>query len=248
MLLNRGNMCRDALADLGTATDTREAASEWAARMSRRHPTLAVKRVLDILGALLIGTLLAPVWLAASVALKLSGYPAVLFRQERVGLNGQPFVIFKFQTVRRSSQADPAGLAAAKALFLAELTGSAQPDPATGLFKTNAGETCAIGRFLRRYSIDEIPQLLNVLRGDMSLVGPRPALTWEVELFTAEQRLRHLVRPGMTGLWQVSGRSALAVAEMLNLDLIYVRNLSIARDLFILLKTPYAVLFGRSTG
>ena len=216
-------------------------------RLPRRNTYDIAKRGLDIAGALGFGVLLSPVWLAAAAALKLTGFPTVLFRQQRVGRDGVTFTMLKFRTVRTAAQADPAALTAARVQFIAELEGRAIPDPNTGLFKTNAGPTSSVGRFLRRYSIDEIPQLLNVLRGDMSLVGPRPALPWEVELLSNEQRQRHLVRPGMTGLWQVSGRSAITVREMLDLDLAYIRDASLMRDLRILLKTPAAVLIGKSS-
>jgi lipopolysaccharide/colanic/teichoic acid biosynthesis glycosyltransferase len=101
-----------------------------------------------------------------------------------------------------------------------------------------------IGRWLRRTSFDELPQLINVLNGEMSLAGPRPCLPWEVELFTPEQCERHLCVPGMTGLWQVSNRYTLSMPEMLELDVEYARNRSLARDIAILLRTPRAMVFG----
>jgi lipopolysaccharide/colanic/teichoic acid biosynthesis glycosyltransferase len=104
-----------------------------------------------------------------------------------------------------------------------------------------------IGKWLRRSSIDELPQLLNVLRGDMSLVGPRPALPFEVALFDERQRRRHVCMPGITGLWQVSGRNRLSTREMLELDLRYVQECSLLLDLRILLRTPRAVLLDRFT-
>jgi lipopolysaccharide/colanic/teichoic acid biosynthesis glycosyltransferase len=103
------------------------------------------------------------------------------------------------------------------------------------------------GRLVRRYSLDELPQLLNVLRGEMSLVGPRPSLPWEVELYTPEQRRRHDCLPGMTGLWQVSGRNRLSMQEMLALDLEYVERRSLLLDLRILWRTPAVVLSGGNT-
>jgi lipopolysaccharide/colanic/teichoic acid biosynthesis glycosyltransferase len=101
-----------------------------------------------------------------------------------------------------------------------------------------------VGRFLRRYSIDELPQLLNVLRGEMSLVGPRPSLPWEVELYSPEQRRRHECLPGLTGLWQVSGRNRLSMQQMLSLDLEYVERQSLRLDLWVLWRTLSAVLAG----
>jgi lipopolysaccharide/colanic/teichoic acid biosynthesis glycosyltransferase len=104
-----------------------------------------------------------------------------------------------------------------------------------------------IGRFLRKCSIDELPQLLNVIRGDMSLVGPRPATPSEVDLFTPQQRRRHECPPGITGLWQVNGRNRVSSREMLDLDLVYVERSSLLLDLRILLRTPRAVLLDRYT-
>jgi lipopolysaccharide/colanic/teichoic acid biosynthesis glycosyltransferase len=104
-----------------------------------------------------------------------------------------------------------------------------------------------VGRWLRRFSIDELPQLLNVLKGEMSLVGPRPALPWEVALFTPEQRRRQRTPPGITGLWQVSGRNRLAMPQMLELDLTYLERRSLGLDLAILARTPKAVLFDCAT-
>ena len=117
-----------------------------------------------------------------------------------------------------------------------------------GIFKLDDDlRITPVGRLLRRFSIDELPQLLNVLRGEMSLVGPRPSLPWEVELYTAEQRQRHDCLPGLTGLWQVSGRNHRPMQEMLALDVAYSKSRSLRLDLWILFRTPYAVLFGRDT-
>lgn len=205
------------------------------------------KRVFDVLGALLLGVALMPVWVVAMLALLLSGLRPVLFRQQRMGRGNKPFTMFKFRTLASSPGDDPVAAESARQLFIAELNGTATPDPETGLFKVPSTEANAVGQFLRRYSVDEIPQLLNVLRGDMSLVGPRPALLWEAALFSAEQNGRHAVRPGMTGLWQVSGRNAVSTAHMLSLDLEYIEKWSFWFDLHILLRTPASVMLRKLT-
>jgi lipopolysaccharide/colanic/teichoic acid biosynthesis glycosyltransferase len=144
---------------------------------------------------------------------------------------------------------DPVETELDRAMFIGELSGNSSPEPLSGLFRpAEHPRVTAVGRFLRRYSIDELPQLINVLRGEMSLVGPRPALPWEVELLNKEQRRRHTVLPGMTGLWQVSGRNQLSSAQMFAIDLEYIDRCSFMTDLKILLRTPRAVILDRHTG
>jgi lipopolysaccharide/colanic/teichoic acid biosynthesis glycosyltransferase len=188
--------------------------------------------------------LLSPVMLAAAILVRLSSEGPIIFRQERIGQFEHPFTMLKFRTMRGG----PSDIEADKQAFLQELKPGAAPSPVCGLFKNyNDGRLTPIGRVLRRYSIDELPQLFNVLRGEMSLVGPRPALEWEVSLLTPWQRARHLEKPGMTGLWQVSGRNLLTAAEMFSLDVKYVETCSLRMDLWILLRTPVIVLFHRYT-
>lgn len=212
-------------------------------RKSRRS-SAAWKRLLDIgLGSLAL-VLLSPVMLGAAILVRLSSDGPIIFRQERIGQFERPFTMLKFRTMRGG----PDDVEADKQAFLRELKSAADPSPDCGLFKNcNAGRLTPIGRVLRQYSIDELPQLFNVLRGEMSLVGPRPALGWEVGLLTHWQRARHLEKPGMTGLWQVSGRNLLNAAEMFSLDVKYVEARSLRLDLWILLRTPVIVLFDRHT-
>jgi lipopolysaccharide/colanic/teichoic acid biosynthesis glycosyltransferase len=200
------------------------------------------KRLLDIVLATSGLILLAPLMLLVAALVRSTSPGPVLFRQIRVGLHEQPFVMLKFRTMR-----DGCAEAPLREMNLAELRGSADPGTRDGVFKLEDDpRVTAVGRFLRRFSIDELPQLFNVLRGEMSLVGPRPALPWEVELFTREQRCRHACVPGMTGLWQVSGRNHLSMPDMLALDLRYVERRSMLLDLRILLRTPLVVLFDTS--
>jgi lipopolysaccharide/colanic/teichoic acid biosynthesis glycosyltransferase len=205
------------------------------------------KRLLDIAGAVGIGIVLSPVLICGALALFLTGVRPVIFKQQRVGAGNRPFTMFKFRTLPTSPAEGMTVTADERAQFILELTGGATPNSETGLYKQDALSANCVGRFLRQYSIDELPQLWNVIRGDMSLVGPRPALVWEADLFSPTQKQRHRVKPGMTGLWQVSGRNALSTAQMIELDLAYVEQRNTWLDLKILLQTPKAVLFKKLT-
>jgi lipopolysaccharide/colanic/teichoic acid biosynthesis glycosyltransferase len=180
--------------------------------------------------------------IGVATLIRLTSRGPALIRQIRVGQNERPFTMFKFRTMY--IDADDAPL---RQMNVRELAGGAKAETSDGVFKLEADRRITrVGRQLRRFSVDELPQLFNVLRGEMSVVGPRPSLPWEVELYTAEQRRRHDYPPGMTGLWQVSGRNRLSMPEMLVLDLDYVRSRSLRLDLWILCRTPGAVLFDRT--
>jgi lipopolysaccharide/colanic/teichoic acid biosynthesis glycosyltransferase len=200
------------------------------------------KRAADVVGAMLALVVLAPVLAVAAVAVKLSSPGPVLFRQVRAGVGGRGIRVLKLRTMVHG-----APTAVHEAFVAAEL----QPDPGgpaavtgwNGYHKlVGDPRVTAVGRVLRRFSIDEIPQFFNVLRGDMSLVGPRPALPYETRLYEPWQWRRLDVRPGMTGLWQVSGRARLSMADMVRLDVEYVERCSLGLDLRILARTPGAVL------
>jgi lipopolysaccharide/colanic/teichoic acid biosynthesis glycosyltransferase len=153
-----------------------------------------------------------------------------MFRQLRVGRHGRPFAIYKFRTMRCDAED-----------LLAELQALNEHDGV--LFKVRQDPRISrVGRVLRRYSLDELPQLVNVLRGEMSLVGPRPPLPSEVAVYPADMRRRLVVKPGLTGLWQVSGRADLPWEEAMRLDLRYVENWTLTLDLIILMRTGSAVL------
>jgi exopolysaccharide biosynthesis polyprenyl glycosylphosphotransferase len=191
------------------------------------------KTVYDRALALGILVALAPVLAVVALAVRLSSRGPVFFSQERVGQNGRAFRLWKFRSMyvdaesRRPQVED-----------LNESDGV--------LFKIRRDpRVTPVGRLLRRLSIDEMPQLWNVVRGDMSLVGPRPPLPSEVASYASEVRRRLLVKPGLTGLWQVSGRADLTWEESVRLDLHYVENWSVALDFMILWKTVGAVLHGR---
>jgi lipopolysaccharide/colanic/teichoic acid biosynthesis glycosyltransferase len=196
------------------------------------------KRAIDavVAGSLLI--LFSPFMFAVALAIRLTSSGPALFRQTRVGFGREPFVILKFRTMHDGADDEPH-----RAFVSQQLAADAEPVPDQGIFKLTHDERITpIGRFLRRTSVDELPQLINVLKGEMSLVGPRPVLPWEVALFRPKHMSRFTVRPGMTGLWQVSGRSTLTFKEALDLDAEYARRRNARMDARILLKTIPAVV------
>ncbi|MFJ5979014.1 sugar transferase [Arthrobacter sp. KFRI-F3372] len=191
------------------------------------------KRLFDITMSGAIISVTAPLMLLLAAIIKLDSRGPVLFRQERVGIGGVPFKMLKFRSMVEDAES--------KLSQLAELN-----EGSGVMFKMrNDPRVTRLGRILRRYSLDELPQLFNVFAGSMSLVGPRPPLPREVQAYEYDVRRRLLVKPGLTGLWQVSGRSNLSWQDSVRLDLYYVENWSLAGDLVILLRTVRAV-FGSS--
>jgi len=192
-----------------------------------------LKRTFDIVGATLLLIVLSPVLLAAAAAVRLSSRGPVLYHSIRPGIGGRPFACFKFRTMYHGADRRQAELEA-----LNEAGGA--------IFKIRDDpRVTPVGRFLRRYSIDELPQLMNVLRGEMSLVGPRPLPERDYERLEDWHKKRYLVMPGITGLWQVSGRSDLDFDDLVRLDFLYLERWSVFLDLTILLKTIPAVLSRR---
>ena len=189
------------------------------------------KRWLDIFGSAVMLVLLSIPLLAVALLVKSTSKGAVFYRQERVGLNGQPFQMLKFRSMRENADAELLALLAA------------QGSDGTPLFKVKDDPRMTpVGKFLRKYSVDEFPQLINVLRGEMSLVGPRPQREAEVALYDNVAYRRLLIKPGMSGLWQVSGRSELSWEDAIRLDLFYVENWSLMGDINILWRTVKAVV------
>lgn len=207
----------------------------------RRGYRLA-KRSLDLVTSLLLLLLLLPTMLVLAAAVRLTSPGPALYRQTRVGQHSAPFVMLKFRSMRTDSDD-----AAHRRYVTALLTEQVAPDGGeAGVYKlARDPRITSVGGFLRRTSLDELPQLINVLRGQMSFVGPRPALDWEVELYEGAHLRRLEVPPGLTGLWQVSGRSRLSMRQALDLDVEYVARCSWSLDLRILCRTP-AALLGRS--
>lgn len=194
-------------------------------------PVRAAKRTMDVLGSAALIMVLAPVFVGVALAVSFTSRGPVLYRQERIGKDGIPFRILKFRSMELDADAKLQHLLRAQAK-------DGQP-----LFKVdNDPRITPIGRFLRRYSLDELPQLFNVFAGSMSLVGPRPQRPAEVELYEGNASHRLGVPPGMTGLWQVSGRSRLTWQQAQELDIAYAHNWSLGMDLQILARTAKAVL------
>ncbi|HET8926845.1 MAG TPA: sugar transferase, partial [Microbacterium sp.] len=195
---------------------------------------LALKRTSDLVASLLGLIILSPVFLVIALTIWSTSTGPAIYRQERVGMHGRPFRMLKFRTMVVDAEQQLSSL-----LDASEGNGV--------LFKMRSDPRITrFGRFLRRYSIDELPQLWNVIKGDMSLVGPRPPLASEVRSYERWVHRRLLVKPGITGLWQVSGRSNLSWDDSVRLDLYYVENWSLTADLIIMWRTIRAVI--RSDG
>ena len=205
-------------------------------RLSEAMTVRCMDIMLSLIGILLTGPVLIVLWL---LVWSTSAGPG-LFRQERLGRYRQPFTMVKLRTMHVGNS-DTAHRDYVSTL----LSNDPSACGGRGLFKLESDpRVTRLGAFLRKASLDELPQLFNVLRGDMSLVGPRPVLPWEAEMFRPADLRRFEVKPGLTGLWQVSGRSRLSMREALDLDAEYVRRRSLTFDVVILLRTAPALLRG----
>jgi lipopolysaccharide/colanic/teichoic acid biosynthesis glycosyltransferase len=192
-----------------------------------------MKRGLDLVLASLALLVLSPLLAALWLAVRLSSPGPVVFRQERLGRGERPFTMLKFRSMTTG-----ASDAIHRDYVSRMLTGDGPVETTNGLYKLDGDPRITpLGGWLRRTSLDELPQLVNIVRGEMSLVGPRPVLAWEAELFSPEARARFQTRPGLTGLWQVSGRNTLTMPQALALDVEYVRRQSLWLDLSILART-----------
>ncbi len=193
---------------------------------------LMIKRALDLSLSLIIMLLTAPLWALIAIAIKLDSPGPVFFTQERAGKYGRPFKVYKFRSMYMGAEAEQPKL-------------MTQNEASGPLFKIRDDpRRTRVGRFIRRTSLDELPQFINVVRGEMSIVGPRPALFSEVAQYQDWQRKRLEIQPGITGLWQVSGRSDLTFDEMVMLDIYYGENWSLGADIRIMLRTIPQILFG----
>jgi exopolysaccharide biosynthesis polyprenyl glycosylphosphotransferase len=202
-----------------------------------------LKRAFDITVAALALVLLAPLWVLMALLIKLDSKGPVLYRQERVGMDGRIFLFLKFRTMRTG--ADDRAHREYQRRYIEGRPDTNLGDSLRPVYKLHDDpRVTRTGRWLRRTSLDELPQLLNVLRGDMSVVGPRPPIPYEVEAYALWHRKRLDMKPGMTGLWQVSGRNRLSFDEMVRLDLFYIENWSLWLDLKIMLRTLPVLLRG----
>jgi lipopolysaccharide/colanic/teichoic acid biosynthesis glycosyltransferase len=216
-------------------------AKEWRSPFDNPIPPAgrALKRCADLILTPLLLLATAPVMLVVALAIVLDSRSGPLFRQERVGLDGRTFTLYKFRTMRRNN-CD----AEHRQYVAALIRGEAPPNGRVHKL-TGDNRITRVGRVLRHFSIDELPQLWNVLRGDMTLVGPRPPLPHETEMYDLYSWRRLRVKPGLTGLWQVSGRCELTFSQMVALDIQYWQTWGPLSDLGIILRTPRAIISGR---
>ncbi len=201
-----------------------------------------LKRSIDYVVALAMLIALAPLMLLIAICIRLDSKGPVLFRQRRLGFDMEPFTVFKFRTMRVDTDHEEH-----RRYIERTLTHNASPNT-NGLYKLDRSSSVTrVGRLVRKTSLDELPQLFNILAGDMSLVGPRPCLDYETNGFAEHHFERFLMRPGLTGLWQVTARARSTFGEALDMDVAYVRGWSLSLDLRLLLKTPFSLLRMRAT-
>ncbi len=199
----------------------------------------ALKRLLDLTLAIIGVIVLLPLLIAIAVIIRLDSPGPALFRHTRIGRNGRPFTFYKFRSMKLGSDNDPGRVRRMKEFVQNASGGSGESTKIV-----DESQVTRVGRFLRKSSLDELPQLLNVIRGEMSLVGPRPCLPYEWDRYSPWQRQRLSVTPGCTGLWQVTARSRVGFREMVILDIFYANNISFHLDLWVILKTFPVMLFG----
>jgi exopolysaccharide biosynthesis polyprenyl glycosylphosphotransferase len=198
--------------------------------LKKKRMYFAIKRVADVVLSLLALIILSPLFLIIAIAIKIDSKGKVIFSQLRTGKGGKTFIMYKFRSMSQGAEAKRKDL-----LDQNEMDGP--------VFKiSNDPRITKVGRFIRSYSLDELPQLVNILRGDMSIVGPRPLAVYETEKFSEYENKRHLVKPGLTCYWQINGRSKLTFKEWIYLDLKYITEMSLIKDLKLILLTMKAVV------
>jgi lipopolysaccharide/colanic/teichoic acid biosynthesis glycosyltransferase len=226
------------------AASQAQAAAQAAARSAGSPATNFACRSLDVMVAAVLLVALFPIMLVIALIIRAESVGAPIFRQQRLGRSLEPFTVYKFRSMRKGASSE------VHQEYVKKLIAGDVPAPEVQgrkpQFKLTVDKRVTrVGRLLRCTSLDELPQLWNVLRGDMSLVGPRPSLQYEVDNYEPHWLTRCAVKPGMTGLWQVSGRSGLTIAQMVDLDLDYVQRRSLSLNVSILLRTIPVVLSRR---
>jgi lipopolysaccharide/colanic/teichoic acid biosynthesis glycosyltransferase len=214
---------------------------ETTAQVGEQHRAINIlRRGFDLFSSLLLILMLSPLLVGIALAVRIDSRGPALFRQRRVGHREREFTLYKFRSMR--VDADPRGHQEyVTALIKGE--NASQTNGNESLYKLAVDNRITlVGRWIRRWSLDELPQLFNVVKGDMTLVGPRPAIPYEVSEYPSWYRERFSVKPGLTGYWQVSGRNERTYEEMVRLDIEYAERRSLSLDLLILLKTPWVVL------
>jgi len=219
---------------------------------TRRRPRIEyrrVKRVLDIFLALNFLLIAGPLMLFLAAAIKLHSPGSVFYRQKRIGKDSKPFDMLKFRSMRVGSDCNK-NLNIHKEHVQRLIREDTKPRDlgAKSVKLTVDPRITGLGKILRKYSLDELPQFINVLRGEMSIVGPRPPLPYEYELYSEHDKLRLSVLPGITGLWQVTCRNQVCFSEMVEIDLEYIEKMSLGLDLKILVKTPIEILSTKGAG
>jgi len=219
-----------------------------------------LKRWMDVAGAAILLVLFAPLMLVIAVLIKVDSRGPVIFSQQRVGSTvyvkrgkrswtTYPFTVYKFRTMCHNADCERhrafvQALIKNEEKILQDMQGGTLKEPCSYKLKSDPRIT-RVGRFLRKTSLDELPQFWNIIQGHMSLVGPRPAIPYEVQVYTPSHLRRLAAKPGLTGLWQVTNRSAVDFDGIVNLDVHYIENQSLWLDIQIMARTPFAVLFGR---
>lgn len=212
--------------------------------MSVRPLYQLAKRTVDFALSIVLLVIFAPMWLVLAFLIKMDSKGPVFFIQPAMGYKEKEFLLYKFRSMLPNSRQSEHFADVERNFHRGEPTGS---DSKGSIFKTaltDKSRITRVGRFLRRTSLDELPQIWNVFRGEMSFIGPRPALPHEARLYEDWQKQRFLVRPGLTGLYQVTARNRVPINDMIQLDLEYIRQQSLWLDFKILLRTPAAMLSG----
>jgi len=206
---------------------------------------ISLKRVLDFFAALVLVILFGPLMLAIALAIKLFSPGPILYRQTRIGKDGKPFKMLKFRSMRLENAPD------IHREYVRDMIQNNRDPRSLGkdtLKLESDPRITGLGKYMRRLSIDELPQFFNVLRGEMSLVGPRPSLPYEYEVYKDWHKKRVLVLPGITGLWQVTARNQVSFDDQVRLDLAYIKYMSLWMDIKIIIKTPFEMIRGKGGG